>query len=58
MGSSFECQYDGILCRDFWENKEATINYCDRTIIMGEVVLDFDNKTDSATSKHCKLTQG
>jgi hypothetical protein len=56
MGSSFECQYDGILGRDFWENKEATINYCDRTIIMGEVLLDFDNKTDRAASKHCKLT--
>jgi hypothetical protein len=56
MGSSFECQYDGLLGRDFWENKEATINYCDRTIIMGEVVLDFDNKTDRAASKHCKLT--
>jgi hypothetical protein len=41
---------------DFWENIEATINYCDRTIIMGAVLLDYDNKTDRAASKHCKLT--
>jgi hypothetical protein len=35
MGDRFDCQYDGILGQDFWKNKRATINYCDRTITMG-----------------------
>jgi hypothetical protein len=32
MGDNFECMYDGILGKDFWESKKAIINYCDRTI--------------------------
>jgi len=43
MNNDFDCIYDGILGRDFWENKMATIDYCDRTIKMGEVTLKLDN---------------
>jgi hypothetical protein len=56
MGDDFDCLYNGILGRDFWEGKKVTINYCDRTISMGEVVLNFDDITDKVASKPCRLT--
>ena len=56
MGSGFCCQYDGILGQDFWENYRATINYCDRTISMNEVTMNFDNETDRKKDKIYKLT--
>jgi hypothetical protein len=56
MGDTFDCQHDGILGRDFWESKKVTINYCDPTVTMDEVMLDFDDKTDRVASKSCKLT--
>jgi hypothetical protein len=43
MGDSFNFHYDGILDQDFWKDKKATINYCDHTITMGEIVINFDN---------------
>jgi len=43
MSDDFDCMYDGILGRDFWEDKKATIDYCNRTIKMGEVMLQLDN---------------
>jgi hypothetical protein len=39
MGEDFGCLYDGILGRDFWKDKGATIDYCNRVIVMGEIVL-------------------
>jgi hypothetical protein len=51
----FGINYDGILARDFFEDKQS-INYCYQQIIMGDVVVKFDPKPDSASSKNCKLT--
>ena len=51
MGDGFDCQYDGILGQDFWKDKRATINYCDRTITMGEVVINFDNETNKVVNE-------
>jgi hypothetical protein len=56
MGDSFDCLYDGILGQDFWKNKRATINYCDRTITMGEVIINFDDETNRVVNETQKLT--
>jgi hypothetical protein len=56
MGDSFDCLYDGILGQDFWTNKRATINYCDRTIATGEVVMNFDDETNKVVNKTHRLT--
>jgi hypothetical protein len=56
MGDSFDCQYNEILDRDIWENKRATINYCDRTIVMCEVMINFDDETKRVISETYKLT--
>lgn len=56
MGDSFDCLYDGILGQDFWKNKRATINYCDRTITMGKVIINFDVETNSVVNETHKLT--
>jgi hypothetical protein len=55
VGSDFGCQYDAILGQDFWKKYRATINYCDRTITMSDVVLKFDNKTNETKNETCKL---
>jgi hypothetical protein len=52
MGDGFDCRYDGILCRDFWEDKKANISYCDREIVMGDVTVKFDPKTTLETEPH------
>jgi len=52
MGDSFYCQYDRILGQDFWKNKRATINYCDRTIAMGEVLINFDETNKEVKETH------
>ena len=49
MGESFDCRYDGILGQDFWRDKRATTDYCNRKITMGEVVMDFDDEPDETT---------
>ena len=49
IGNDFDCRYDGILGQDFWKDKEATINYCNRVISMGDVVLDFHDKPHVTT---------
>ena len=56
MGSGFSCQYDGILGQDFWRKYRATINYCDRTITMNDVTMNFDSETDRTKGKIYKLT--
>ena len=56
MGSSFSCHYDGILGQDFWKIYRATINYCDRTITMNDVTMNFDSETDKTKDKIHKLT--
>jgi orotate phosphoribosyltransferase-like protein len=56
MGNDFGCQYDGILGQDFWKNNKSTINYCDRTITMGEVIMSFDNEINEAKNKSYALT--
>ena len=55
MGDGFDCQY-GILGQDVWKNKGATINYCDRTITMGEVLINFDNETNKVVNETPRLT--
>jgi len=49
MGEGFDCRYNGILGQDFWRDKGAIIDYCNREITMGEVVMDFDDKLDETT---------
>ena len=56
MGNNFSCQYDGILGQDFWKNNRATINYCDRTITMDDVIMSFDNEANKTRNKTHKLT--
>jgi hypothetical protein len=56
MGDTFNYHYDGILGQDFWKDKKATINYCDRTITMGEIVINFDNETNSVIGGNYKIT--
>jgi len=51
MGSGFSCQYDGILGQEFWRKYRATINYCDRTITMNDVTMNFDSETDRTKGK-------
>ena len=34
-----------------WKNKRATINYCDRIISMGEVLINFDDETNKVVNK-------
>jgi hypothetical protein len=56
MGRDFQYQYDGILGRDFWEDKRATISYCDRKVIMGDVVIKFDSKKEAFSNDPHKIT--
>ena len=51
VGSNFGCQYDGILGQDFWKLHRVTINYCDRTITMNDVIMRFDSETDRTKAK-------
>jgi hypothetical protein len=55
MEGSLQWQYDGILGRDFWEDKRANISYCDRTITMDSVAIEFDPKINNK-DKHNKIT--
>ena len=56
MGNNFGCQYDGILGQDFWKNNRATINYCDCTITMDDVIMSFDNQANKTKNESHKLT--
>ena len=56
VGDYFDFRYDGILGQDFWKCKRATIDYCNRVITMGEVVLNFDDKPDETTDINHVLT--
>jgi hypothetical protein len=55
MGNYFDCHYDGILGQDIWKDKNTTSNYCDRTITMGEVIINFDD-TNSVIGGPRKIT--
>jgi hypothetical protein len=56
VGNEFGIQYDGILGRNFFEDKQSIINYCDQQSIMGAVVVKFDPKPHKISSENCKLT--
>ena len=56
FGSEFGIQCDGILGRDFFEDKQSIIRYCDQQIILGDVVVKFDSKPDKISSENCKPT--
>jgi hypothetical protein len=56
MGNSLELQCDGILGRDFWQDRKATINYCDREVIIEGVVIKFDPPHEDTDWKSKKLT--
>jgi hypothetical protein len=56
MGSDFQFQYDGILGRDFREDKRATLSYCNTEIIMGDIVIKFDPKKKDENIKSRKIT--
>jgi hypothetical protein len=55
MGENLGCSYDGILGRDFWNDKGASIDYCNRLIAMGEVVSRYDDKPDEKTTDSTRL---
>lgn len=42
MGEDFYCRYDGILGQDFWKDKKATVDCCNREITVG---VGFDDET-------------
>jgi len=50
-----DCRYDEILGQDFWKHKGATIDYCNREITMGEVVMDFDDEPDETTDPNANF---
>jgi hypothetical protein len=52
--SDFGCQYDGILGQDFW--KDETSNYCNCTVTMGELTMNFDDENDKTINVAHKLT--
>ena len=56
IGDKFDFRYDGILGQDFWKDKGATTDYCDRVITMDEVVIDFDDEPDEMTDVNQTLT--
>ena len=56
VGSEFGIQYDGILGRNFFEDKQNIINYCGQQIIMGDVVVKFHPKPDKISNENYKLT--
>jgi hypothetical protein len=45
IGDGINIQYGGILGKDFFESKQATIDYRRKEIIMGELKLKFDKET-------------
>jgi hypothetical protein len=53
IGDSFQLQYDGILGRDFWE-KNAVISYCNREILMEDIIIKFDPKDSGVKEKDVK----
>jgi hypothetical protein len=57
MGEDLGCRYDGILERDFWKDRGATIDYCNRVITMSDVVLHFADIPDERTDSTRLLTQ-
>jgi hypothetical protein len=53
--SALQC--DGILGRDFLEERGSVIKYCSRQIIMNnEVIINFDEKSCVDQPTPCKLT--
>jgi hypothetical protein len=56
MGEDFGCRCDGILGRDFWKDRGATVDYCNSVITMSEVVLQIDDKPDETTDSTRLLT--
>jgi hypothetical protein len=59
VGNELGIQYDGILGRDFFEDKRTIINYCDRQIIMGDVSVKFDPQLNNANNTMiCDQQQG
>ena len=47
----FGIQYDGILGRNFFEDKQSIINYCNQRVIMGNVFVKCDTKPDKIKRK-------
>jgi hypothetical protein len=43
VGSGMNIPCDGILGKDFFESKRATIDYVRKEVTMGKVALKFDN---------------
>ena len=56
IGDDFDFQYDGILGQDFWKDKRATIDYCNRAITTGKVVMDLDDEPNEMTDVTQTLT--
>jgi hypothetical protein len=52
VGNDFGIKYAGILGRDFFKYKQSIINYCDRQILMGDVVVKFGPKTEKNCSEN------
>jgi hypothetical protein len=40
VGGGINIPYDGILGKDFFESKQATLNFLRKEIIMGKVILN------------------
>lgn len=47
VGNGIRIPYDGILGQDFFVSKRATIDYKKKEIIMGDMILKFDDRVSS-----------
>jgi hypothetical protein len=50
IGDVINIPYDGILGKDFFESKQATVDYVRKEIVMGKVILKFDKERQPETS--------
>jgi len=56
IGDNFDFRYYGILDQEIWKGKRSTIDYCNSVIIMGDVVMDFDDEPEETTEVNHILT--
>jgi hypothetical protein len=51
IGNSLRLLYDGFSGRDFWEQNKAAISYCNREILMVDIINKFDPKDRDVKKK-------
>jgi hypothetical protein len=57
IGDGINIPYDGIPGKDFFESKQATIDYVRKETVMGKVILKFDKERQPESSnKEVRVT--